>query len=177
VSAWPSGSQERLTGDAVSSEISSELVVGVLALGWLVYRQLRARPLRMNQRFLLILLLLGLIETYTYFQHGKHSVSAAAVALIGSLVLAALFGAARAFTVRIWEQDGQPWVQGNVLTATLWVVAVAAHLGFDYLVGRHQDIGDIGNATVVLYLLVSLVVQRVVMSYRAQRMNLAPVTR
>jgi membrane protein YdbS with pleckstrin-like domain len=177
VSAGPEGSQERLTGDAVSSQTVSQLVVGVLVLGWLVYRQLRARPLRMNQRLLLILLLLGAIETYTYFQHGKHSASAAAVALIGSLVLAAAFGAVRAFTVRIWEQDGQPWVQGNLLTAALWVVAVAAHLGFDYLVGRHQDIGDIGNATVVLYLVVSLGVQRAVMTYRAQRMNLAPVAR
>jgi membrane protein YdbS with pleckstrin-like domain len=177
VSAGPDGPQERLTGDAVSTQTASELVVGVLVLGWLVYRQLRARPLRMSQRLLLILLLLGAIETYDYFEHGKHSASAAAVALVGSLVLAAVFGAVRAFTVRIWEQEGQPWVQGNLLTAALWVVAVAAHLGFDYLVGQHKDIGDIGNATVVLYLVVSLVVQRVVMTYRAQRMNLAPVTR
>jgi hypothetical protein len=161
----------------VSSQTASELVIGVLVLGYLVYRQLRPRPLRASQRLLLILLLFGLIETYTYFQNGKHSASAAAVALVGSLVLAAVFGAVRAFTVRIWEQDGQPWVQGNLLTAALWVVAVAAHLGFDYLVGQHKDVGDIGNATVVLYLVVSLVVQRVVMTYRAQRMNLAPVTR
>jgi hypothetical protein len=177
VSAGPEGSRERLTGDAVSAQTASELIVGVLVLGLLVYRQLRARPLRVNQRLLLILLLLGVIETYTYFQHGKHSASAAAVALVGSLVLAAVFGAVRAFTVRIWEQDDQPWVQGNLLTAALWVVAVAAHLGFDYLVGQHKDIGDIGNATVVLYLVVSLAVQRVVMTYRAQRMNLAPVSR
>jgi uncharacterized membrane protein len=177
VSAGPEGSQERLTGAAVSTSTASELVVGVLVLGYLVYRQLRARPLRMNQRLLLILLLLGAIETYDFLQHGKHSGSAVAVALLGSLVLAAVFGAVRAFTVRIWEQDGQPWVQGNILTAALWVVAVAAHLGFDYLVGQHKDVGDIGNATVVLYLVVSLGVQRAVMTYRARQMNLAPVTR
>jgi hypothetical protein len=176
VSAGPDGPQERLTGDAVSTQTASELVVGVLVLGWLVYRQLRARPLRMSQRLLLILLLLGAIETYDYFEHGKHSASAAAVALVGSLVLAAVFGAVRAFTVRIWEQDGQPWVQGNLLTAALWVVAVAAHLGFDYLVGQHKDIRDIGNATVVLYLVASLGVQRVVMFYRAQRMFPATVS-
>ena len=176
MSAGPEGSQERLTGDAVSSQTATELVIGVLILGLLVYRQLRARPLRANPRFLLILLVIGAVETYSYFDNGKHSVSAAAVALVGSLVLAAVFGAVRAFTVRIWQQDGQPWVQGNVLTAVLWVVALAAHLGFDYLVGQHKDIGDIGNATVVLYLVASLGVQRVVMAYRAQRMFPAAVS-
>jgi hypothetical protein len=176
VSAGPEGSQERLTGDAVSSQTATELVIGVLVLGLLVYRQLRARPLRANSRLLLILLVIGVIETYTYFQHGKHSVSAAAVALVGSLVLATVFGAVRAFTVRVWQQDGQPWVQGNLLTAALWVVALGAHLGFDYLVGQHKDIGDIGNATVVLYLVASLGVQRAVMTYRAQRMFPAAVS-
>lgn len=176
MSAGPQGSQERLTGDAVSSQTATELVIGVLILGLLVYRQLRARPLRASPRFLLIILVIGVVETYTYFDHGKHSVSAAAVALVGSLVLAVVFGAVRAFTMRIWQQDGQPWVQGNLLTAALWVVALAAHLGFDYLVGQHKDIGDIGNATVVLYLVASLAIQRVVMTYRAQRMFPATVS-
>ncbi len=160
----------------MSSQTVLQLVVGVAILGFVVYRQLRARPLRMNQRLLLILFLLGAIETYGYFQSGKHSASAAAVALLGSLVLAAVFGVVRAFTVRIWEQDGQPWVQGNALTAVLWVIALAAHLGFDYLVGQHKDIGDIGDATVVLYLVASLGVQRAVMTYRAQRMQPSAVT-
>jgi hypothetical protein len=159
----------------VSSQTVLQLVIGVAILALVVYRQLRARPLRANQRLLLILLVIGVIETWNYFQGGKHSTSAAAVALVGSLVLAALFGTVRAFTVRIWQQDGQPWVQGNGLTAVLWVVALAAHLGFDYLVGQHKDIGDIGNATVLLYLLASLGVQRLVMTYRAQRMGLAAV--
>jgi hypothetical protein len=159
----------------VSSQTTVQLVIGVVVLALLVYRQLRARPLRANPRLLVILLVIGVIETWGYFQGGKHSASAATVALVGSLVLAAAFGAVRAFTVRIWQQDGQPWVQGNVLTAALWVVALAAHLGFDYLVGQHKDVGDIGNATVVLYLVASLAVQRVVMTYRAQRIDAAAV--
>jgi hypothetical protein len=159
----------------VSSQTVVQLVIGVVILALLVYRQLRARPLSANPRLLLILLIVGVVETWDYFQGGKHSASAAALALIGSLVLAAVFGAVRAFTVRIWQQDGQPWVQGNVLTAALWVLALAAHLGFDYLVGQHKDVGDVGNATVVLYLVASLGVQRVVMTYRAQRMDPAAV--
>jgi hypothetical protein len=155
----------------VSSQTVTELVIGVVILGLLVFRQLQARPLRANQRLLLILLVLGVVETWQYLQGLKHAASAAVVALIGSLVLAAVFGAVRAFTVRIWQQDGQPWVQGNALTAALWVLALAAHLGFDYIVGQHKDIGNIGNATVVLYLVASLGVQRAVMIYRAQRLD------
>jgi hypothetical protein len=69
--------------------------------------------------------------------------------LVGSLVLAAAFGAVRAFTVRIWLHDGQPLVQGDWLTAALWV-AFGAHLGYYYLIGQHKDIGAIGSATVLL---------------------------
>ena len=47
----------------------------------------------------------------------------------------------------------------------------------DYLIGQHKDIGDLGNATVVLYLVASLGVQRAVMIYRAQRMDAAALTR
>jgi hypothetical protein len=86
-------------------------------------------------------------------------------------VLAAIFGAARAATVRIWIQDGQAWSKGNILTAALWVVALGAHLGYDYLIGQHKDIGSLGDATVLLYLAVSLAVQRVIVVLRAQRLS------
>jgi hypothetical protein len=44
-------------------------------------------------------------------------------------VLAAVFGAIRAATTHVWLEGGQPWRQGNWLTAVLWVVSIAAHLG------------------------------------------------
>jgi hypothetical protein len=83
------------------------------------------------------------------------------------------FGTLRAFTVRLWIQDGQPWMRGNLLTAALWVVTLGAHLGYDYLVGQHKDIGQLGNATVLVYLVASLVDQRLVVGYRAQRLGSA----
>jgi len=90
-------------------------------------------------------------------------------------VLAAVFGVLRAGTVRIWSQDGQVWSKGNWLTAGLWIVAIAVHLGYDALVARgHGTGGDVGTATIVLYLAVSLGVQRLVSQYRASRMGLAP---
>jgi FtsH-binding integral membrane protein len=154
----------------MSSQTTLNLVIGVAVLALLIFRQLRARPVRGNQRLVLVLVVIGLIEAVQYMQK-LHSVSVAIVALAGSLVLAAVFGAARAATVRLWVQDGQPWAQGNLLTAALWVLALAAHLGYDYLVGQHKDIGGIGTATVILYLAVSLGVQRLIVTLRAQRLD------
>ena len=154
----------------MSSQSLLYLVIGVAVLGLLIYRQLSTRPVQGNQRIVLILVIIGLIETAQYLQKA-HAGSAAVVALAGSLVLAAAFGAARAATIKIWIQDGQAWAKGNLLTAALWVVALAAHLGYDYLIGQHKDLGNIGAATVVLYLAISLAVQRVIVSARAQRLN------
>ncbi|MFZ0046133.1 MAG: hypothetical protein WAL16_09880 [Streptosporangiaceae bacterium] len=154
----------------MSSQTVLYLVIGVAVLGLLIYRQLVARPVQGNQRLVLILVIIGLIETAQYLQK-LHAGSAAIVALAGSLVLAAIFGAARAATVRIWIQDGQAWSKGNILTAALWVVALGAHLGYDYLIGQHKDIGSLGDATVLLYLAVSLAVQRVIVVLRAQRLS------
>jgi len=160
----------------MSSQTLSYLVIGVAVLGLLVYRQLVARPVRGNQRFVLILVIIGLVEAVQYMK-GLHAGSAAVIALVGSLILAAVFGAARAVTVRIWVQDGQAWSKGNLLTAALWVVAVGAHLGYDYLIGQHKDIGNLGGATVILYLAVSLAVQRVIVTMRAQRLDPAAAGR
>jgi hypothetical protein len=154
----------------MSSQSPLYLLIGVAVLGLLIYRQLSARPVQGNQRIVLILVIIGLIETVQYMQK-QHAGSAAIVALVGSLVLAAVFGAARAATVKIWIQDGQSWAKGNLLTAALWIAALAAHLGYDYLIGQHKDIGDLGGATVVLYLAISLAVQRVIVGVRAQRLN------
>jgi len=163
----------------MSSQTVPDLVIGLLVLGLLVFRQLQPRPVRGSQRLLLILLVVGLVET-TYYLQRAHAGPVAIVALAGSLVLAVVFGALRALTVRLWMQDGQPWVRGNLLTAGLWVVALAAHLGYDYMVGQHKDIGQIGNPTVLLYLVATLGVQRLVVAYRAQRISPAglgtPVT-
>ena len=147
------------------------LLVGVAVLGLLIFRNLRAQPVRqVNQRLFLILGIIGLVETYQYLsQH--HAGSIAVLALVGSLVLAAVFGVIRALTVRVWIKDGQPWSQGNVLTAALWVVALAAHLGYDALLSTHKDISGLGDATVLLYLVVSLAVQWLIVQSRAARLD------
>lgn len=163
----------------MSSQTVLDLVIGLVVLGLLIFRQLQSRPVRGNQRLLLVLLVVGVIEMSSGLQR-VHVGPATVAALAGSLVLAATFGALRAFTVRIWMQDGQPWVRGGLLTAALWVVALAAHLGYDFLVGQDKTMAQLGTATLLLYLVASLGVQRLVVAYRVQRLSpaglAAPVT-
>ena len=52
-------------------------------------------------RLPLILAVLGVIELTQFLQHNHHTVTVYA-ALAGSLVLAAITGAIRAMTVRVW---------------------------------------------------------------------------
>ena len=138
----------------------------------LIDRQLRTRPVNASDlRLAVVIGVIGLIEAYQFVE--KHHAGAVTyAALLGSLVLAAVFGVLRAATVRIWLQEGQPWSRGNWVTASLWVAALAAHLGYDALVAGHGT-ANVGDATIVLYLAVSLGVQRLVVHQRAQRLQQA----
>jgi hypothetical protein len=151
--------------------VATEIVLGVVVLGLLVYRQLRSRPVSASGlRLITILGVIGLIETYQFLD-SRHSGAVTYAALAGSLVLAAGFGALRAATVRIWLQGHQPWSKGNWLTAALWIVALAAHLGYDALVTPGRGSSGLGAATTVLYLAVSLGIQRAVTQVRAGRLQ------
>jgi hypothetical protein len=124
-------------------------------------------------RIVLVPAVIGLIETVQYL-NGRHLDATLIAEILGSLVLAAVFGLARASTVRVFFRDGQWWSRGNWVTAILWVVSVAAHLGFDYLVGgRGAGSASFGNATILLYLAVTFAVQQMVVIARSQRMSIS----
>jgi hypothetical protein len=147
-------------------------LIGVAVVGLLIYRNLVARPVRgASQRIWLILGILGIVQTVQYFQHNHVKATIGIAALAGSLVLAAVFAVLRAATTRVWMKDGQPWSQGNILTGILWIVALGAHLGYDALIGTHKGISGLGSATVLLYLVVSLGIQRFIVASRAAKLD------
>ena len=150
-----------------------DVILGAAVLALLIYRQLSVRPVNASAlRLIAILLIIGLLQTYRFLsQNHAHPLTFAAIG--GSLVLAAIFGALRASTVRIWLDNGQAWSQGNWLTATLWIASLAAHLGYDILVAHGNGIRGLGVATIVLYLAISLGFQRVLVMQRAHRLRLA----
>jgi hypothetical protein len=159
---------------ARENPVITDLVLGVVVLALLIYRQLVPRPIRSSStRIVLILGVIGVVETVQFFQQHHQSSSTATVtvaALLGSLVLAVAFGVARAKTVHVWLKDGAAWSRGNWLTAGLWVVALAAHLGYDALLDQHKSTHGLGTATIVLYLAVTFAVQRVIVQQRARRL-------
>jgi hypothetical protein len=151
--------------------VLGDIVIGIAVLGLLIYRQLIARPVSdSGLRIIAILAVVGVLEAAEFLQRG-HAGAVTYAALGGSLLLAAVFGALRAATVRVWLQDGAPWSRGNWLTAGLWIIAVAAHLGYDALVTPGHGSSGVGAATIVLYLAVSLGIQRAVVLRRAHRLR------
>ena len=155
----------------------ADLVIGVAVLALLIARQLTVRWLRESYRLLILLAVIGVIEFATYLRGHPHDDGGITAAVVGSLVIAAVMGGLRALTVRVWRgEDGQLLRQGNWLTALLWIVALGAHLGYDYLVAGNStgsNGGNVGDATLLLYLAVSLAVQRFIMLGRAARLEAA----
>jgi hypothetical protein len=151
----------------------SSLVIGLVVLAWVLYRQLMTRRLSQNYRLSIILAVIGVVEFVNFLKGHPHSDDGKiALAVVGSLVIAAVFGAARALTVRVWRQGGQLLRRGTWLTAVLWIIGLAAHLGFDYLVAGHisgTNGGNVGDATILLYLVVTLTLQQFVLLARVRR--------
>jgi hypothetical protein len=153
-----------------------DVVLGLAVLALLIYRQLVARPVNAAAlRLIAILVIIGLIQTYRFLSQG-HDHPLTFAALGGSLVLAAIFGALRAGSVRVWLQEGQAWSQGNWLTAGLWIASLLAHLGYDLLVAHGPGARGLGTATIILYLAVTLGFQRILVFRRANRLQLAGPT-
>jgi hypothetical protein len=149
-----------------------DLVIGIAVLAFVLTRQLTVRRLRENYRLPLILAVIGVVELARFLHGHPHDDGSIAAALAGSAVLATVMGVIRALTVRVWREGGQLLRKGTWLTAVLWVVAVAAHLGLDYLIAGQVSGttgGNVGNATILLYLAVSFAAQQVVSLQRAQR--------
>jgi hypothetical protein len=155
----------------VKSSDVVDIVIALAALALILYRQLQRRPIRSsNTRLPLILGIIGVVELLEYLNKGHHG-AVIYVALLGSLVIAAIFGAIRAATTHVWLEGGQPWRQGNWLTAVLWIASIAAHLGYDYIVDGKGSNSGLGSASLLLYLAVTLVIQALILNARAQRMD------
>jgi len=154
----------------------TNLIIGVAVLGLFLSMQLATRRLSESYRLSIILTIIGVVQFATFLNGHPHDDGGIAAAVVGSLVIAGVFGAVRALTVRVWRQDGQLLRRGTWLTGVLWVASLAAHLGYDYLVAGHvtgKNGGNVGDATVLLYLVVTLTVQRFVLLNRVAKQEAA----
>jgi len=160
----------------MSSSDAVSLVIGLAVLALVLYRQLAARRLSESYRLSIILAVIGAVQFVDFLKGHPGNPGGITEAVVGSLVLAGAFGVARAITVRVWRQGGLLMRKGTWITAILWIIAVAAHYGYDDLVAGHitgKNGSSVGNATVLLYLVISLTVQQFVLLARVKRQDAA----
>jgi hypothetical protein len=90
-----------------------DVILGVAVLVLLIYRQLSTRPVNASTlRLIAILAIIGLLQTVQFLSR-NHAHALTFAALGGSLVLAAIFGALRASTIRVWLQTARPGPKGT----------------------------------------------------------------
>ena len=160
----------------MSSADAVSLVIGLAVLALVLFRQLATRRLSESYRMSIIFGVIGAVQFADFLKGHPGNPGGITAAVVGSLVLAGAFGVARAITVRVWRQGGLLMRKGTWVTAILWIVAVAAHYGYDDLVAGHitgKNGSSVGNATVLLYLMISLTVQQFVLLARVKRQDAA----
>jgi hypothetical protein len=99
-----------------------------------------------------------------------NTIAGAAVAWItASLIVGGGLGALRALTVNIWRDDsGSALVKETILTAALWIVSFVVHLALQLGINSSTKIAGFGASSLLLYLAVTLGVQREMVRWRAR---------
>ncbi|WP_019203106.1 hypothetical protein [Tsukamurella sp. 1534] len=157
-------------------------LVTVVALGWIVYRQMQARPLKENTvRIAVVLCVVGLVQTVQYVSAGGPVGAGHAVAAALGLIVAVALAYPRALTTRVFPgPDGRYLRQGTAATMGLWVVAIGLHVAIDVAVpaalGDHTGRGFAG-VTTMLFVGVTLLAQSLFLRRRvtAHRVAAAPL--
>jgi hypothetical protein len=146
-----------------------QVIVGIAVLGWILHNQLRVRQFTVRRlRVAGVLGIVGVVEVWS--SAGAHPVSVVGwTLLVTGLVIGAVLGVLRAATVKLWVRDGAVWTQGHAMTAALWIVGIAIHIGLDLLARALAPSADAVNASsVLLFIAVSLGVQGLVTMQRAR---------
>jgi hypothetical protein len=125
-----------------------------------------------TDRGLRLMLILGAIGVYQFARYVSEGGTVGAIgigALVLSLAIGAGLSAARAATVHVWWTEAGWMRKGNALTLVLWLVSIGSHVLIDWGGSRLAPaghIGDLGNATIVLYLAVVLGLQNLLLTRR-----------
>lgn len=148
--------------------VGVNVLVGLAVLALLLWRQLQPRRVREDgaMRLTVILLVVGVFQAYPVLS-GHPPTTVVVLLLLAGLVSGAVFGTLRAYTTKLWIQDNEVWRRGTGVTLVLWLVAVGLHFGIDYLSEQQGAPAGLGSSTIVLYLAVTLGIQRFITQQRA----------
>lgn len=141
---------------------ATNVLVALVVLFLVLRRQLTARPLQDKSRLGLILAIVGALETL-HFVSNQHLASRDMTLLVISLAIGLGLAALRAYTIRLWRQDGQTYQQGNLLTAALWIISLALHVAIDAMAKP-----GLGSVSILLYFGIVIVAQQQLLQARAR---------
>jgi hypothetical protein len=111
---------------------------------------------------------LGVLQASTFLS--KHAVGTVLILLVTASVLIGLgLGALRGRLTHLWRSGGQLLRRGNRWTIAIWVVGLGIHLSIDL---TSQQLGKsaegFATSTLLVYIALSLGVQRLVLLQRAK---------
>jgi hypothetical protein len=141
------------------------IVIAALLVVFVIYQQLRTRPINPRQLIVLpvVLIFLGLVN----LQH--HSLTtAASIALVASVATAFLFGVARGLTTQTWWANGVLLRKGTTVTLLLWIAGIALRLVIGVVARRGGVPISVTTGELPLFLGLTLGAQNLVIWQRGQ---------
>ncbi|MGW7247854.1 hypothetical protein [Streptomyces decoyicus] len=151
----------------------ASLVIALVVVGLVVRQQLRTRPVRRNGSLIAPAVLgvlgasgiaFGIASVIKYHPLTMLPV----VLLVASLAVAAVFGAVRAGTIRVWRgPQGEVLRKGTAATTGLWLASVGVHIGLGLWIDHAVGTGLLGTASLYAYLAIGLGTQNLLVRGRA----------
>jgi hypothetical membrane protein len=156
----------------MGSQYIPTVILGALIALFIIYRQLARRQVAARQ-LVVVPLVLALLGLYN-LDNQPPSTSAAAVAIVASLASAVVFGLARGYTMRVWQEAGVVLRQGVPLTLVLWVVSIGIRAGIGVIAHRAGTAESVTVGELPLFLGVTLAAQNAVIWMRAEALGITP---
>ena len=149
----------------------TNILIAIIIIGFILSRQLRERPVREDKGYttVIILMAIGVVQVAQVAEKTADIPLGAYGVLAVSLLVGAGFGMWRAVKTHLWRDHGTLVRQGNWITVVLWIVGMGLHIGSDVVLERiSPHAATLGSSSIVLYIAISLVVQRYVIMQRAE---------
>ena len=142
------------------------IALAVLLVGFVIWQQVRTRPINPRQLVIppLILAFLGITNL-----SGHPPDSAAADAALAASVLTGLvFGVARGISTRVWWSNGELLRKGTTVTLVLWAVAIVVRLLITVVARRQGVAASVTTGEIPLFLGITLAAQNLLIWRRRQ---------
>jgi hypothetical protein len=142
------------------------IVIAAVVLVFIVYQQMRSRPIQSRQ-LIVIPVILALLGIANLQKHPPDS-TAAAVALAASVITAITFGVGRGMTLQIWRAKAVSMRKGTGATLALWVTGLALRIVIGIVADRSGVPTSVTTGELPLFLGITLAAQNVVIWLRGQ---------